>query len=131
MSRGTFLLSLRRLLSPVSHSKLIIHKLFYPYLSLLPNPPTFIHVRSFFSPPYMALCLQLHFKLQGYTLSSISLGYINGGMPGKGIKLLEKMHSKTPMDQFIPAALFFFFTIMNILQALDWHDKAILMPGLG
>lgn len=79
----------------------------------------------------MALCLQLHFKLPGYTLSSVSLGYINGGMPEKGIKLCEEMHSKTPMDQFIPAALFFPLTIMNILPALDCHDKAILMPGLG
>lgn len=70
MSRGTFLFSLRRLLSPVSHSKLIIHKLFYPYLCLLPNPPTFIHIRPFFSPsvygPVSAVAFQvarIHFVL--------------------------------------------------------------------
>lgn len=105
-----------------------------------PTPSTFNHIKSSPPPPpNMALSPQLHFKLPGYTLSSISLGYRNGGMPGKGIKLGEKMHSKTPMGQFIPAVLFsplslslsFSLSILNILQSLDWHDKAILMPGLG
>lgn len=72
---------------------------------------------------------QLHLKLPGFTLPSTSLGCRNGGTPGKGIRLGEKMHSKTPMGQFIPAVpppppLSLSPSILNILQSLDWHDKA-------
>lgn len=135
-STTSFVFGLRHILSLLSHSSLIIHKLFFTHTSVYwPTLSTFSHIKSPRSPSNMAVSPQLYFKLPGYTLSSISLGYINGGMPGKGIKLWEKMHSKTPMGQFI--LLCFFspllpsLTNLNIWQSLDWHDKAILMLGLG
>lgn len=101
---GIFLFGLRRLLFLPVHSSLIIHKLFFTHTSAYcPTPSTFNNIQSAFKYGSVST---LHFKLPGYTLSAISLGCINGGMPGKGIKLGEKMHSKTPMGQFIPAVLF-------------------------
>lgn len=54
-------------------------------------------------------------------------------MPAKGIKLKEMMQLKMPVGQNIASvySCCVFCAIIIIFMALDWHDKAILMPGLG